>query len=152
MHSDQVDKIMAVMTAAFDPKWGEAWNRRQVSDAIVFPNTQSIVVNEDGVICKSDQEPAGFILARHAPDETELLLIAVSPEHRRKGIGKKLLRFLLDISNDNGSNKIFLEMRANNPAEQLYIKNGFQPIGKRKQYYKMDDGNRLDAITFCLQI
>ncbi|MEO0057507.1 MAG: hypothetical protein RIT17_960, partial [Pseudomonadota bacterium] len=32
-----IDRIMAVMEAAFDPAYGEAWNRRQVADALSMP-------------------------------------------------------------------------------------------------------------------
>ena len=46
--------------------------------------------------------------------------------------------------------KIFLEMRANNPAEKLYRKMGFEPIGRRKNYYRTENGEQLDAITFAL--
>ena len=40
----QVDQIMAIMEAAFDPQWGEAWNRRQVEDALLLPNTFAILL------------------------------------------------------------------------------------------------------------
>jgi ribosomal-protein-alanine N-acetyltransferase len=51
-----------------------------------------------------------------------------------------------------GASRIFLEMRENNPAKVLYLQVGFEPIGRRKAYYLLSDGNRMDAITYGLSI
>ena len=37
--NDDLDRIMAVMDAAFDPAWAEAWTRRQVGDSLALPST-----------------------------------------------------------------------------------------------------------------
>ncbi len=143
----QIDHIMAVMEAAFDPKWGEAWNRRQVEDALLLPNTFAIVSHE-----QSSNAPSGFVITRHAPGEEELLLVAVHPDYRRKGQGEALIEQLLKDARARGAERIFLEMRENNPAVKLYEKIGFEPIGRRKSYYLLSDGNRMDAITYGLSI
>lgn len=147
-----IDQIMAVMEAAFDPAWGEAWNRRQLTDALMLPNTFAILISETGKELESysSQMAAGFVLSRNAPGEEELLLIAVRPELRRRGLAEKLIALLQDRSSARGAEKIFLEMRQNNPAQSLYRKLGFDPIGRRKDYYLLSDGSRMDAITFCL--
>lgn len=151
--NDPVDHIMEVMDAAFDPVWGEAWNRRQVSDALIMPNTYAIIVDCDGKAdAECEAEPAGFVMTRHAPGEEELLLIAVKPEHRGRGLGRALLSRLASEALERGAERIFLEMRSNNPAERLYREFGFEPIGRRNNYYLMADGNRMDAITFGLSI
>lgn len=143
----QLDQIMVVMEAAFDPKWGEAWNRRQVQDALALPNTFVILSNN------SDQENAnGFLITRQAPGEEELLLIAVHPKYRRRGIGERLLKQLAIDASHRGATRIYLEMRENNPAESLYQRFGFEPIGRRSKYYLMQDGQRMDAITYGLSI
>lgn len=153
MSSDPTDQIMEVMKLAFDPTWGEAWNRRQVSDALTTPGTFAILIDETGrcgdVVKKT---PAGFCLSRTAPGEEELLLIAVKPNLRGAGFGRKLIEQLIKNASERDVDRIFLEMRANNPAEHLYRDIGFQPIGKRPQYYRLSDGNRMDAITFGLSL
>ena len=143
-----IDQIMFVMEAAFDPKWGEAWNRRQVEDALALPNTFAVLSTDE----EADKFCTGFLIARHAPGEEELLLIAVHPEHRRQGHAEKMLSRLTSDARERGASRIFLEMRENNPAAKLYVKFGFEPIGRRKSYYLMSDGNRLDAITYGLSI
>mgnify|MGYP003323401368 CR=1 FL=1 len=98
------------------------------------------------------QNATGFVLSRNAPGEEELLLIAVRPEFRRKGVGATLIRLLALAARARGADRIFLEMRENNPASSLYHKVGFEPIGRRKDYYLFADGTRMDAITFGLSI
>jgi ribosomal-protein-alanine N-acetyltransferase len=147
-----LDRIMAVMEAAFDPAYGEAWNRRQVADALSMPSTHALVVDTDGAIIANDgatpRTPAGFVLSRHVLDEEELLLIAVVPGCRRRGIGAALIGHLFDAARGRGITRIYLEMRRGNPALHLYRKLGFTPIGERLNYYRMANGERIDAITF----
>ncbi|PKP89712.1 MAG: ribosomal-protein-alanine acetyltransferase [Alphaproteobacteria bacterium HGW-Alphaproteobacteria-14] len=147
-----IDRIMAVMDAAFDPAFGEAWNRRQVVDALTVPSTHALVVDADGAEIPDGPAacatPAGFVLTRHVLDEEELLLIAVAPDARRRGIGARLIESLFAAARTRGIGRIFLEMRRGNPAIHLYIKLGFEPIGVRKNYYRMVNGDRIDAITF----
>jgi ribosomal-protein-alanine N-acetyltransferase len=151
-----VDRIMAVMETAFDPAYGEAWNRRQVSDALTLANTHALVVSASGMPIAHDGNdaptPAGFVLTRHVLDEEELLLIAVVPEARRRGVGSALIEELVNAARKRGTARIFLEMRRGNPAISLYHKFGFEPIGTRRHYYRMANGERVDAITFALSI
>ncbi|MEM9312698.1 MAG: GNAT family N-acetyltransferase [Pseudomonadota bacterium] len=144
------DGIMRIMESAFDPAYGEAWNRRQIGDALALPSTHALLVNASGhVIIAGDDEPTGFVLSRHAADEEELLLIAVLPDHRAQGLGEVLIDGLCEAACARGVSRIFLEMRRGNPAIHLYRKVGFEPIGERPNYYKMADGRRIDAITFA---
>ncbi|MEO0463789.1 MAG: GNAT family N-acetyltransferase [Pseudomonadota bacterium] len=144
-----VDRIMHVMDAAFDPEFGEAWTRRQISDALVMPSTHVVLVDACGDPLSAAQgTPAGFVLSRQAADEEELLLIAVLPECRARGIGQVLIDRLFESAAQRGARRIFLEMRRGNPALHLYQKVGFEPIGERPNYYRKADGSRIDAITF----
>jgi len=151
--ASDVDHIMAVMQSAFDPAWGEAWNRRQVEDALSLPTTHSLLMDVNGDYpAQSGQLAAGFVLTRYVAGEEELLLIAVTPQHRRRGIGRKLIDQMRINAKQRGADRIFLEMRHNNPAEKLYRQVGFEPIGKRPNYYLAAEGVRLDAITFALSV
>jgi ribosomal-protein-alanine N-acetyltransferase len=144
---------MSVMGTAFDPLWREAWNRRQVEDALAFPATNYVLMDSEGnAPAESGSPAAGFALTRYAPGEEELLLIAVTPLHRRQGLGELLINRLKIEARARGASRIYLEMRHNNPAERLYRKVGFEPIGKRPDYYQSIDGTRIDAITFGLSV
>lgn len=150
--SELIDNIMAVMDRAFDPCFGEAWTRKQVTDSLDLPNTHCIVVGADGQPTSDKAEPVGFLLSRAAPGEEELLLIGVIPEYRDLGLGTVLVKRFLKCAQERGADHVFLEMRHNNPAMSFYKRNGFEPIGKRPNYYRASNGERLDAITFSKKL
>ncbi|MFA6219253.1 MAG: GNAT family N-acetyltransferase [Erythrobacter sp.] len=145
---NELDQLMAVMEAAFDPQWREAWTRSQVASSLALPHTYALLVDQSGEPLEDGGVAAGFVLARRAPGEEELLLIGVRPEARRRGVGRRLLEFFFDTARSNGADSVFLEMRSNNPAASLYRACGFEPIGRRSAYYRTIDGASLDAITF----
>jgi len=146
---DDVDRIMAVMAHAFDPQFGEAWTRRQVEDSLVVGNCHYLLAGIDGRDDRDGTQSAGFALSRAGFQEEELLLFAVLPEHRRRGIGAVLLRRFAEAARGRGAQRLFLEMRRGNPAEHLYRGFGFVPVGERPNYYRAQDGSRIDAITFA---
>lgn len=151
---DPVDRIMTVMERAFDPQFGEAWNRRQVSDALLLGNCNFGLIGIDGrdVSTMPVEPAAGFYLSRTIFDEEELLLFAVDPAHRRKGIGHLLLTQMISAAKSRSVTRIFLEMRRGNPAGILYSAHGFSAVGIRPKYYRTPDGDRIDAITHELSI
>ena len=142
---DEIDQIMAVMSTAFDPAFGEAWNRRQVEDALLIGNCHYGLVHT-GEVC------AGFYLSRSGVDEEELLLLAVCPEFRGVGLGQQLLSAFAAQACLRGAQRLLLEMRRGNPAEKLYLANGFEQIGERPGYYRSANGARIDALTFACAV
>ena len=149
---DDVDRIMAVMAAAFDPAYGEAWTRRQVTDALLIGNCHYGLIGADGCIPEAEVPAAGFYLSRHGFEEEELLLFAVDPDYRRLGLGNTLLTEFHDAAKMRGAHRLLLEMRRGNPAQVLYQRFGFRPIGERPNYYRMEHGERIDAITFAMPV
>jgi ribosomal-protein-alanine N-acetyltransferase len=148
--TDDLDRIMEVMEAAFDPAFGEAWNRAQVGSALTMPNTHYLLAGPMGEPWSEGLEAAGFALSRGAADEEELLLIGVRPEFRGRGIGSALMRRFIDQASQRGATRLFLEMREGNPAELLYRSYGFVMVGRRHHYYRRGSGAPRDAITFAL--
>lgn len=152
LSADDIDRLMAVMTAAFDPAFGEAWTRRQVEDALLIGTCHYGLIAPHGAAPADDEPAAGFFLSRHGVEEEELLLLAVDPAFRRLGLGAKLLRGFADAARERGARRLLLEMRRGNPAEALYRGHGFQPVGERPKYYRTPGGERLDAITFACEL
>jgi ribosomal-protein-alanine N-acetyltransferase len=99
-----------------------------------------------------DGRPAGFALYRTISDEAELLLLAVSPEFRRRGIGKMLLDQFLDQARDSGAGRVHLEVREGNPAVIMYRLAGFSLVGRRHKYYHGRTGGEFDALTLSRDI
>lgn len=147
---DDVDRIMAVMEAAFDPAFGEAWSRRQVEDSLAIPGTHYLLIGADKTVPAEDEPAAGFAMSRTVMDEEELLLIAVTPELRDCGIGGILLSQVIARARARGVVRLFLEMREGNPAEAFYRRHGFTSVGRRPNYYRRGEGPPRDAITFAL--
>jgi ribosomal-protein-alanine N-acetyltransferase len=144
-----VDQIVAVMERAFDPAFGEAWSRRQVEDALLLGTCRFALGDADGAIGETLAAPAvGFYLARTVLDEAELLLIAVDPSLRGRGLGTALLAHFADGARKRGARRAFLEMRRGNPAGALYEAHGFRAIGERRSYYRSRDGTRHDAVSY----
>jgi len=149
---DHLDCIMDVMEQAFEPAYGEAWTRRQVDDALSSSNCHYRLIAPDGRSPAAGAPAAGFSLSRIILDEEELLLFAIAPDWRRRGLGQRLLAAFAADAASRGARRLLLEMRRGNPAEILYRNFGFEPIGERPNYYRTADGERLDAITFAKSI
>ncbi len=146
---EDLPRLMAVMSAAFDPLWGEAWTRRQVEDSLLAGFCHYCLVSPAGAPVLPDEPAAGFTLSRTIAGETELLLLAVDPQFRRQGLGSVLVEMLAREARAKGADRLFLEMRRGNPAEHLYRRLGFEPVGERTNYYRTRDGQRIDAVTFA---
>jgi ribosomal-protein-alanine N-acetyltransferase len=81
-------------------------------------------------------------------DEVHIANFAVASAYRRRGLGHRLLRHILECAQEEGMHSATLEVRAGNQAAQgLYAAYGFQQVGLRKQYYS---DNREDALLLQL--
>jgi ribosomal-protein-alanine N-acetyltransferase len=146
-NSTDLDDVMEVMESAFGRRFGEAWTRSQCAG--ILPMT--------GVALMLARDPAtgstvGFSLSRTVADESELLLLAVLPEHHRRGIGGRLLEDFMNRARDQGVRRVHLEVRDGNPAVEMYRAAGFTAIGRRRNYYHGADGNRFDALTLLQEL
>lgn len=80
-------------------------------------------------------------------DEGHITTIATAPEHRGRSVGELLLISLIDQALDLGAERITLEVRVSNTvAQQLYLKYGFEPVGRRPRYYT-DNGEDAMLMT-----
>lgn len=140
--ADAIDRIMA---AAFDPRYGEAWTRSQCIGILAMPGVWLTIARVEGVA-------VGFALSRAIMDEAELLLIAVDPAARGRGVGAALLRGMIAEAQGRGVAKLHLEVRANNPAIALYARHGFARVGVRRDYYRNRIGEAFDAHTYARDI
>ena len=133
--------VDAIMRAAFDPRYGEAWTRGQCLGIMAMPGVTLTIASIDG-------QPAGFAMTRTVLDEVELLLLATLPAVRRRGIGRALVNTVIDSARDRGTVRIHLEVRAGNDAIKLYTNAGFTKIGERRGYYRGTSGQLFDALTY----
>src|SRR5690606_2558786 len=100
----------------------------------------------DGVFALSC--PSGFVLARTAGGEAEILTIAVIPASRGRGAGRALMLAAAAHAAQTGAQAMFLEVgTANSPALALYDRLGFARVGLRKQYYETGSPMGTDAVV-----
>jgi ribosomal-protein-alanine N-acetyltransferase len=96
--------------------------------------------------------PDGFVMARAAGDEAEILTLAVAPDARGRGLGRALLRAAIIRAEEMGARAIFLEVGADNPqALALYEGLGFAKVGTRRAYYSTHSGGS-DALVLRLSL
>ena len=73
-------------------------------------------------------------------DRMEIDNIIVEPSHRGKGIGNKLMSYLISVAIENRVDNITLEVRVSNDiARNLYKKFNFNEVAIRKYYYGDED-------------
>jgi ribosomal-protein-alanine N-acetyltransferase len=85
----------------------------------------------------SESKLAGFIVARLIADELHVNNVAVRSEFRGKGIGSELLRTSLAEARQRNARVAQLEVRAaNEAAQKLYRRCGFEVVGRRRNYYR----------------
>lgn len=104
--------------------------------------------SEQWVIETGDQQIAAYLICWLLGDEVHIANIAVAPEFRRLGLGRRLLAHTLTSAAEDGFKSATLEVRAGNQAAQaLYASFGFRVVGRRKHYYR---DNNEDALLMQL--
>jgi ribosomal-protein-alanine N-acetyltransferase len=133
------EELAAVHARAMDS--GPAWSAADFTGLLASP----------GVFALGDGR--GIALGRVAADEAELLTLAVTPEHRRTGLGRAMLAAFEARAAAAGAKTAYLEVDASNGAAiALYRARGYGESGRRKGYYKGPDGRRCDAIMMARRL
>lgn len=79
----------------------------------------------------------GYIVARRAADEVEILNVVVAKRTRRHGVGGLLLERALAAARAGGARRAFLEVRESNRAAMgMYQRHYFLVVGRRAMYYR----------------
>ena len=88
------------------------------------------------IAAESNGELIGYAGIYFLSEFADIHTITVSPEHRRKGIGRAFLKRLINWARVKKAEAIMLEVRVGNEeALPLYLENGFTEISRRQNYY-----------------
>jgi ribosomal-protein-alanine N-acetyltransferase len=91
--------------------------------------------------------PVGFVCGRSVAREAEILKLVVIETHRRRGVGRRLVRQFLFRVGKNGCQSVYLDVRESNAAAiHLYDSCGFRVVGRREGYYR---DTREDALLMA---
>jgi ribosomal-protein-alanine N-acetyltransferase len=109
---------------------GWSWTPERVRRAIGAHDTNVVVARQGAQL-------AGFALMRYDTDSAHLLLFAVAPAMRRRGLARALLSWLEATLRVAGIGAIQLEVRASaHAARACYERLGFEPVNATSRYYR----------------
>jgi [ribosomal protein S18]-alanine N-acetyltransferase len=109
---------------------GWSWTRERVLRAIHHRETNVAVIHEEGSLL-------AFGIMSYGEHKAHLVLLAVDPEHRNRGLGATLLAWLEKCAVTAGLERIQLEARADNPgAIAFYEEQGYGSIARVPGYYR----------------
>ncbi|MGE5689804.1 MAG: ribosomal protein S18-alanine N-acetyltransferase [Pseudomonadota bacterium] len=115
------------------------WSRSMFAGELAKPSSICL-----GAYDPETDELTGYLIISRYVDAWHVMNIAVSPDHRRKGIATALLERLLELTGGDGRRGYTLEVRVSNVgAIKLYERMGFRGRGIRRGYYT---DNREDAL------
>ncbi|MGO5115557.1 ribosomal protein S18-alanine N-acetyltransferase [Candidatus Avoscillospira sp. LCP25S3_F1] len=125
MTPSHVAQVAALERVCFSDPWSEA------SVAGELANELSL-----WLVAVEGETVLGYVGSQTVLDSTDILNVAVSPDHRGRGIGRALLTELEQRLRQQGVTEVLLEVRPSNaPAIALYTSLGFVQVGRRPNYY-----------------
>jgi ribosomal-protein-alanine N-acetyltransferase len=120
-----VAQVAPIERAVFSDPWSE----RDLNDCVATGVPFLVAAHGGAVI--------GYVIARHALDEAEILNLGVVPTRQRQGVGRALVQGMLAQLRQWGVATVFLEVReSNSAARRLYGALGFAQVGRRRNYYR----------------
>lgn len=127
MRLHDLPEVVAIEQACFS----QPWTQNGFEDAL-FQGQNIFVAALD-----SEEKVVGYAGLYTSFDEGDITNVAVDERVRGRGIGQKIIQYLLLQARAQGVRNIFLEVRkSNDAAKRLYEKNGFHVIGERKAFYR----------------
>ena len=122
---NDVEALASIERVCFLDGWSEA----QWLSTLNRPDFHGWKIEDSG-------KTIGFIAITALFEEAELLKIAVLPDFRKRGYGKRLLSHAFEQLNSLGVERMFLEVRVTNvAATSLYLRSGFTQTRLRQKYY-----------------
>lgn len=122
----------------------EPWDEPALERLVAAPGTFALGAGENPL--------AGFVLARIAAAEAEILTLAVDPAARGQGLGRRLMDAAAAMALAGGATALFLEVAEDNDAARaLYGRLGFHQVGRRPAYYARP-GSRVAALVLRLDL
>ena len=115
------------------------WSRSMFASELSKPSSVCL-----GAFDPDSDALLGYLIISRYVDAWHVMNVAVSPEHRGRGIATALLERLFELTANDAQRGYTLEVRVSNEtAIRLYERLGFQARGLRRGYYT---DNREDAL------
>jgi [ribosomal protein S18]-alanine N-acetyltransferase len=126
------------------------WNARHFRDEIEGgPRARVLLLRSPWEPGDPARGLVGYCAYQVVADEMHLLNVAVSPDHRRLGLGRFLVQRAVWAAVRRGVETVFLEVRrSNREARGLYERLGFATLAVRRDYY---EDPREDALVLAVR-
>ena len=125
MNESHVAEVAALEAMCFS----EPWSEKSVASELTNPLSLWLVALEG-------ENVIGYVGSQTVMGWSDMMNVAVHPDHRRLGVGKALIEELIRQLREQGSENLTLEVRASNEnAKALYAGLDFMEVGRRKNYY-----------------
>ena len=140
MIADDLDGVMEIEKAVYPFPWTKG-----IFHDCIRVGYQCDVYQQNG-------ELVAYSVLSIAAGEAHLLTFSVSPEQQNKGLGKMMLKNVIDEATFSNVQSVLLEVRpSNHAAIHLYQKMGFIEVGIRPDYYP-DENGREDALIMAREL
>ena len=137
MVEDDLVQVLKIERSAYPEPWSEG----VFSDCLRVGYRCDLYLKNDQVV--------GYSVVSTGAGEAHLLNLCLHPEYQGLGLGRQMLRKVLEKLPQERVETIFLEVRVSNQAaKNLYLSEGFNEIGQRFNYYPKGEG-REDALVFA---
>ena len=129
MRPSDIEAVLAIEQQAFTMPWTDAMFRSELQNE----RTSHMLVAR---VAQDHYPLVGYLGYRVVLDEMHIILIAVAPAWRQRGIARQMMYQAMDQARADGCTRATLEVRVSNtPAQQLYYSLRFAPVGTRPKYY-----------------
>ncbi|MGE3536106.1 MAG: ribosomal protein S18-alanine N-acetyltransferase [Candidatus Tectimicrobiota bacterium] len=129
MQVDDIEAVLAIEHDSFTMPWTAAMFRSELLNERTSRLLVARTERAGGAI-------VGYIAYRIVLDEMHVILLAVPPAWRQRGIATQMLQTAMEQARVAGCLRATLEVRVSNtPAQQLYYRLKFAPVGTRPKYY-----------------
>lgn len=130
MELSDLGVLVSLEAEIYDTPWSEGVFMDELAQA-----NRVYLVAENG-----NGEIIGYGGLLLVDEDAHITTLAVVPEARGSGLGTRMMLELADAAVDAGAAHLTLEVRLSNaPAQRLYRRFGFAPVGLRKNYYRDED-------------
>lgn len=126
MTQDDIEEIARLEKSSFSDPWAKENFREELKHRFSIP-----------LVVRSGQTIIGYICLWHIEDQMEIANFAVSPDFRRRGIGREMMERVLWEAGERGCRNLILSVReSNRPAIELYTSCGFEEAYRKRNYYR----------------
>lgn len=140
--SEFLEEDVKLISKNLQTEFDEFWNENILISEIKNENTKYIKAS-------INDEIVGFAGILINYDDIHIMNIVVKKEQRKKGIGKELLKALIELAKKENKESLTLEVNEKNiPAIKLYEKFNFENLGIRKRYYNNTDNAIIMTLKF----